>query len=1027
MKYFSFKIRVLLTFILVLSAASMVYASRQWFSFQSGHIGPEPSDPSPQVTIDDQGKNGLWIEVVYKGAYIVPEEGTITYSPPPETVWNSGNQVTETVSFNNIRLPECEYGRVRDRGISWESNLYDYYSYSISLPPNYEIDTFDYDYYEMTGQIDYVPFTPSVAGAPDVLQGPPIMPRGSRAIMTYWGNEVKLWPEDPVGVSRSIVVNPVRFWCDRKADGTIERKLKYIQRFRCQISFTTKSLPDDKPLLQDLNISSNKRHLAAEDVKKLAVDARINPQLILDGAAEIAAEDCDTRYGKILVISDPLYTDAVNSLTEWMMKRGYQIHCSYNTAWTSSSVQDTIDHYYDNSSPNLESILLFGDTETVPSSQNDGNPSDIQYKAVGNHGELIPIARIPVFYEHYLNSTPDQCIEQANDIVNKIVSYQTLPPNNSAVYTDITAAVHFANEEAPYDFDAGGSFLDNYNAAQDIGELSGYTVNELYGINREMPGTQLYFDGGRQNPVPPSISFDINRYDVVNAINSGTGLVWYAGHGISSGWENRYQVFIDSDLPSLNNTQYQPVVFSLACLTGNLNWGSFAKRLLALPASGASGVFAASETVHGSMLVRTPPFIKQLYSEPSFAALPVGWIINGAKLSGASSNGTKLNDDHLYFHYFGDPTMRIWTQNPHSNPIIITSRDEFIVPNKSFNVSYSGIPDVYKKFATATLVASGKLIGVDNGEGRINVDCNGISAPDTAYLTITAPNCLPVLDVRIPIVEAVSDNYHPLSISRAVVDYAVYGKQSVAVGDWSNIYNNETMTAYANTSVSNTTNDDGTINIGSNVNVGTVESKGNVVLRNYCTVHGNVISNDTPEIHDGAQIMGRTIIDNNIQAMSMELVDTIPTGQMDLTIPAGNSWLLVADNYKDIIIESGATVTVQSGVYCASKLEVRDGATLIFDTAGGPVIFMIDGRINIYSRVTMAGDETEKILFISGYQSGSDWDYGVYIAPDVQWNGTIVSPYSQVQFNSNVGKGALLGKSVSVSPNTSFIHIPFAF
>jgi hypothetical protein len=1041
MVHYSLKLKCVLSFFFtLLTGTAFSQTPPQWISFSTGQITTPPVDPSPEVIISDQGKNGLQVEFHFKGAYLKHENGQIEYSPWPATDYDPWNAVTQTVTFHNIYLPTFNHALTRNYP-SWETNKFGYYSIDgIKVPQNYQISSFNYQVLGETA-IDFIPFEEisAIRGAPDVLQGPGLLPMGSRVDMSDWGIATKSWPAagDLISHVSTLNINPVRFTCNR-VGGTITRKMIMMKGVKCLYTFAPKAL-DDVPFAKDLDVYSYKRLVSSGILNMEAKKSWYNPKLLQDGAADIANGVSAYRYGTVLIVSTPAYSAAVADLAEWIMKKGYKVQLRYENTWDRDLVKFACDYYFINSFPKLESVILFGDTKTIPSHENSGDPSDIEYLPYDDigTGERVPISRIPINKEWVPSATVTDCQNQANDIVAKILSYQKTPPNNINIYSNVTAVSLFTNEQGAMDYDAGGAFEATYRAAQNIKNLwytspsRKYTVNEIYDDYCPQPlGTPLYFSSAKDVLVPSSVSFNNGPNDVVNAINAGTGIVWYAGHGLEGGWTsddcNRpgfEDLFTMDMFSNLTNSSFQPVMFSLCCLSGSYNTQySFAHKLIGLQNAGASGVFSANISVIGELLRAIPPIIEYNYAPQSpNAALPVGWMINQAKLT-AQTGMTQYN---MHFHYFGDPTMRMWTKNPHENPITLTSMDAAVVPNRTFNCYYAGVPEYYKKYATATLYSNGALIGVDNGDGKIKADCNGVTVPGTAQLTITAPNCLPLLSVTVPIVEAQSVTYPPLQINRGASDFAVYGSQSVTIGDRDMVYT-ATLQNYAPVGAGNAANNFATVNVGVSANVGQVECKGAATLRNSCTVWGNVLSPYSPVVQDGYKITGLPIIDPGMEPLAFDLTSAIPVGATDKTIADRITADVAPGSYNNFTVGGSAVVKLHSGVYYASKLDVNTSAKLLFDLTSGPVVFMVRGKINIYSQVVMSGDNGGNVLFVSGLNSSVD--NGIYVAPSVTWRGTAVVPNARLQFDSSIeARGALLGKSVVLTPNARLIHVPFTF
>jgi PKD repeat protein len=97
---------------------------------------------------------------------------------------------------------------------------------------------------------------------------------------------------------------------------------------------------------------------------------------------------------------------------------------------------------------------------------------------------------------------------------------------------------------------------------------------------------------------------------------------------------------------------------------------------------------------------------------------------------------------HELFHWFGDPTMRIWTENP--NPNAITASYPVSIPSGSSSLSISSCSE---SDALATLCQDGQLLAkvtLSGGSGTLIF--SPISGPVKAILTISKKDCKPLVD-----------------------------------------------------------------------------------------------------------------------------------------------------------------------------------------------------------------------------------------------------------------------------------------
>jgi uncharacterized repeat protein (TIGR01451 family) len=156
--------------------------------------------------------------------------------------------------------------------------------------------------------------------------------------------------------------------------------------------------------------------------------------------------------------------------------------------------------------------------------------------------------------------------------------------------------------------------------------------------------TKIFADGQDPNLV---------RQQILSALNNGSLLVNYTGHGATEQWSFA-DLFDDDSAASLSNGQRLPVYLLMDCLNGffhDVFTQSLAESLLLAPNGGAVAVWASSG------FTNAPPqasldqaLLNTLKSNP---LIPIGKAILGAK------SGVTDNDVRRTWILFGDPSMRL--------------------------------------------------------------------------------------------------------------------------------------------------------------------------------------------------------------------------------------------------------------------------------------------------------------------------------------------------------------------------------
>ncbi|MFO7864831.1 MAG: C25 family cysteine peptidase, partial [Salinivirgaceae bacterium] len=251
-----------------------------------------------------------------------------------------------------------------------------------------------------------------------------------------------------------------------------------------------------------------------------------------------------------------------------------------------------------------------------------------------------------------------------------------------------------------------------------------------------------------------------NSNHIKEAINDGRLFVFHRDHGYAggTGWSNPN--FVTSSISSLTNGEMLPIVFSINCHTGEFSLPKcFSEAFLRHEGGGAVGVFAASyysysgynDGLSAGMIDAcwsnpglTPNFgYGGAYNPPASTANNIrtmGDVMNQGLVRMEQTWGVSEYSNRL-FHYFGDPAMRIWTENPHANVISADHASSLSCNENTFTLTNCNTEN-----ATVTLVHDGQLLGTattQDGTATINYELT--SGYPYATLTISKENHAPYI------------------------------------------------------------------------------------------------------------------------------------------------------------------------------------------------------------------------------------------------------------------------------------------
>ena len=445
----------------------------------------------------------------------------------------------------------------------------------------------------------------------------------------------------------------------------------------------------------------------------------------------------DNRY--YLIITTPNYLTDVDRFANWKRTKGQRVIIEARNQWENTdSVKNFILRKYQDTNDSLNYVLIVGNIDDVPAFiknyESSSYPTDYYYGCINN------------------NTKPDIArgrllVRDATDvknIIDKIIRYEKNPPTDTLFYKQLLACSYF-QDDIRIENGVISSVPDNFEdrrftlTSEEIRNYmlsKGYIMNRIYqaknNVNPLCWNNDIY-SFGDSIPVELRRSYSFpwngNSSDIKNSINSGSFLVYYNGHGYPQGWEN--PCFNTSNINSLNNNEKMPVVFSIACLTGNFNYrfanyplNCFAEDFLKKKNGGCVGIIAASSESYsgyndilaermfdaiwpGNVLRIQMKYDSDTISRIQYPEYEIGRLLDlgmnymeevGMANTLSSSNlFTNMNNDSctLYhreiFHCFGDPSMMIYTDVPQNfqNPQIIYRNGKIMVSTMEDDVRIS--------------------------------------------------------------------------------------------------------------------------------------------------------------------------------------------------------------------------------------------------------------------------------------------------------------------------------------------------
>ncbi|MBR4839851.1 MAG: hypothetical protein IK005_05175 [Paludibacteraceae bacterium] len=456
-----------------------------------------------------------------------------------------------------------------------------------------------------------------------------------------------------------------------------------------------------------------------------------------------------------LIVTTDKYSTAVAKFIRWKTIQGFNCLVLKKPSWTDyDEVLSEIKKTYDSFAPKY--LLIFGDNEDVPSTHYACNHakeyfgvpyflSDVPYTTLSSPLHILRPdmihGRISVSNEY-----------EAGVVVDKIINYERYPVEGEEFYNTST---HYTVPEDVMDANGDGIqndyFLLNSELIRNYMMGWGKTVNREYIYGRTLP-TQYMDYCFRQGylvseDLPDPSVWQATSASLSEEINKGRFYLLYSGHGGIDGWHG----FTVSDVSDLANGNKLPVVYSETCLSGSFGEPScFAESMLRKEDGGCVGIVAASMTAHflWNEALNIGMF-NSIYPDPGIRA-KIGqsdtpqWFLDTRKMDNGEPcyemgevlqkgkfkmvemlGDTAIIDSIMIYmyHYFGDPSMEIYTETP-------ACFDPSIVQNGStVTVNTSGVDGC--KIVLSSLTGDQILVK----ENADSVDFTDVTFPYTVFIS----------------------------------------------------------------------------------------------------------------------------------------------------------------------------------------------------------------------------------------------------------------------------------------------------
>ncbi|MCH2224448.1 MAG: C25 family cysteine peptidase [Crocinitomicaceae bacterium] len=285
--------------------------------------------------------------------------------------------------------------------------------------------------------------------------------------------------------------------------------------------------------------------------------------LINRSKESIQKDQIVTYPTKYVIVSDPMFEDALKPFVEWKTKKGYTVIEAYTNEIevgnTTSSIKSYLENLYNSGTtqdPAPSFVLFVGDIDQIPSfsGTTGSHVTDLYYCEYDGGSDYFP--------EVYYGRLSANNLNELQPQLDKILNYEQ------------------------YQFPSG-DFLENVVLV--AGEDGNFA--STHGNGQINYGTSNYFNPNHDIDAhvwlyPETAGPVMN--EIMTKINEGASLVNYSAHCGPSGWSG--PSFTTSDVDAMTNNNMYPTMIGNCCQSNSFNYATcFGEKLLRAENKGALG------------------------------------------------------------------------------------------------------------------------------------------------------------------------------------------------------------------------------------------------------------------------------------------------------------------------------------------------------------------------------------------------------------------------------------------------------
>ena len=440
-------------------------------------------------------------------------------------------------------------------------------------------------------------------------------------------------------------------------------------------------------------------------------------------------DDAPVTY---IIVSDPMFEDALQPFIEWKTKKGFNVVEAYtdnpSVDTTTSSIKTYLQNFYNNppAGYNPQSfVLIVGDVAQIPAfSGTAGNHvTDLYYCEYT--GDIFP--------ECYYGRFSATNLSQLQPQIDKTLEYEQYTFPDASFLDEV---VMVAGADSYHQLTWGNGQI-NYGTT--------YYFNAAHGLT-----SHVYLQ-----PEPSGGNYSANiRQDVSNGVSYAN----YSAHCSAQGWANPN--FSISHISALQNAHKYPLMVGNCCSSVEFQTTCFGEEILRAANKGAIGYIGGSNSTYWDEDFWWGVGYESVATNPTYHSQNLGaydrnfhdrtgintddWFITQGQMPSAGNlavtqAGSSLTNYYWeIYHLMGDPSLMVYFSQP---PDINVSYPALMpLGTETFTVN----TDPYAYVAISKDgVLHGAALADASGEAIVQLD--PINEPGTADVVVTKQNGKPFI------------------------------------------------------------------------------------------------------------------------------------------------------------------------------------------------------------------------------------------------------------------------------------------